>query len=141
MNWGTKLIIAMILFMAFILTLSINMIYSSNDALIEKDYYEKGLDYDKTYAAKHNAIADSVLPVIATHEYGLSISFKAPAVCKFNFKRLSDQKMDTTFSRLTNEDFSVQVTSKELKSGPWSLTLDYKINNRAYLIEKKIVMP
>ena len=141
MNWGSKLVLAMGLFMAFIITLSVKMILSNDDALIEKDYYEKGLNYDETYNSKQSAIADSVVPAIDVNEYGLSISFPDPASCRLNFKRLSDARMDTTFNRDTDEDFSIQVFEGDLQSGPWLLKLNYTINEKNYLLEQEIIMP
>ena len=141
MNWGTKLVIALALFMAFIITLGVKMIFSNDDALIEKDYYEQGLNYDKKYEAKKLALADSVVPSIDVNEYGLTISFAQPADCMLNFKRLSDAKMDTTFERRTDEDFSIQVLDGELESGPWRLALNYTIDEKTYLYESEIIMP
>lgn len=141
MNWGTKLVIAMGLFMAFIITLSVKMIFSNDDALIEKDYYQKGLDYDERYNAKQSAVTDSVVPSIDVNDYGLAISFSHPATCKLNFKRLSNAKMDTTLDRDTDADLSVQVLEGDLESGPWLLSLNYIIDNKAYLMEREIIMP
>lgn len=141
MNWGTKLIIALALFMAFIITLGVKMIFSNDDALIEKDYYEQGLNYDKKYEAKQLALTDSVVPSVDVNEFGLTISFNQPADCTLNFKRLSDAKMDTTFERRTDEDFSIQVLEGELESGPWRLALNYIIDEKTYLYETEIIMP
>lgn len=141
MNWGTKLIIAMGLFITFIITLSVKMITSNDDALIENNYYEKGLKYDETYKARHDAITDSVVPLIDVNDFGLNISFTGPAKCILEFKRLSDAKMDTTLERLTDEDFSIQVYEDDLESGAWRLSLKYIIDNKTYLLEREIIMP
>ena len=141
MNWGTKLVIALGLFMAFIITLSVKMIYSNDDSLIEKDYYEKGLHYSEKYDAQQSAIRDSMLPSVDVNEYGLTISFSQPAKCRLNFKRLANAKMDTTLERDTDEDFLVQVIEGDLESGPWRLSLDYTINDKTYLFEREIIMP
>lgn len=135
------MVIALALFMAFILTLSVKMIFSNDDALIEKDYYEQGLNYNKKYDARQQAIADSVVPSVDVNENGLTISFTHPAECKLNFKRLSDAKMDTIFERRTNEDFSIHVLKGDLKSGPWLLTLNYTIDEKTYLYESENIMP
>ncbi len=42
----------MLVFMSFILVLAVLMFRSDTDALVEKDYYEKGLRYDETYRLK-----------------------------------------------------------------------------------------
>lgn len=141
MNWGTKLIIALALFMGFIITLSIKMIFSSEDALIEKDYYEQGLNYNQKYDARQLAITDSVVPQISVTENGLLIQFIRPAVCKLNLKRLANSRMDTIITRQTNADFELPIMKNELASGPWMLSIDYIINKKNYLFEQEIIMP
>ncbi len=64
MNWGTKLVIAMALFMTFIIALSTKMILSDKDDLVDKDYYEKGLNYDLDYQRKQNMENDKAEPKI-----------------------------------------------------------------------------
>lgn len=60
LNWGTKLVIAAALFMAFIITLSVKMI-KQDVVLVENDYYEKGEAYQATIDA--NKGADSLLAI------------------------------------------------------------------------------
>ena len=141
MNWGTKLVVAMALFMAFIITLSIKMVFSNDDSLIENDYYEQGLKYNERYDAKRSAMADSVVPLINVNDQGLSISFADSAKCRLSFKRLSDAKMDTALERLTDEDYSVKVLEGDLKSGPWMLSMNYIVKGKTYLLEQEIKMP
>lgn len=141
MNWGTKLAVAMGLFMIFILTLGFRMIFSNSDTLIEKDYYEQGLNYNQRYDAKRLAVTDSVIPRIEADNNGLSIRFTLPASCKLNFKRLSDSKMDRTIERQTDEEGLVHIAEGELRSGPWMLSLKYSINEKNYLYEREILMP
>ena len=58
MNWGTKLVIGMGLFMAFIITLVVFMMRSGSDDLVDKDYYQKGIEYDKEYTRKNQVQQD-----------------------------------------------------------------------------------
>lgn len=141
MNWGTKLIFAMALFMAFILTLSIRMIFSNDDALIESNYYENGLNYSQKYNAKQSAITDSVLPSIKLDNSGMHICFVAPAHCKLSFKRASDSKQDTVFHRFTDQDHCIRTSAGQIGKGPWFFSIEYKLNNKTYLFEKDILMP
>lgn len=60
LNWGTKLVVAAALFMAFIIVLSVKMI-KQDVVLVENDYYEKGEAYQSTIDA--NKGADSLLKV------------------------------------------------------------------------------
>lgn len=60
MNWGTKLIIGMASFMAFIIVLGTLMITSKSDPLVDEDYYEKGLNYDTEIKRLEKVKQDSV---------------------------------------------------------------------------------
>ena len=141
MNWGTKLVIGMAIFMAFILSLSYKMIFSNSDALIEKDYYEQGLNYNEKYDAKQRAVADSVIPEVNMDQTGVTFSFRLPTDCKFHFKRLSDSKMDKVIERSTDQDLKIAVSNSELKKGPWRLSAYYAMNGKNYAFEKEIIMP
>jgi hypothetical protein len=79
MNWGTKLIIGMLLFMSFIVVLGVLMVRSDNDALVETNYYEKGLNYDQEYAAKTQVGKDQASPVTSITAAQISIQFKTSA--------------------------------------------------------------
>lgn len=60
MNWGTKIIIGMVSFMAFIIVLGILMIRSNPDPLVDEDYYEKGLNYDQEIKRMEKVKQDSI---------------------------------------------------------------------------------
>ncbi|WP_256004617.1 MULTISPECIES: FixH family protein [Pedobacter] len=59
MNWGSKIIIGMALFMSFIILLGIMMVRSTPDPLVDEDYYEKGLNYDQELRVKQHRL-DSI---------------------------------------------------------------------------------
>src|SRR5690606_36918435 len=141
MNWGTKLVIGMALFMSFILILVLKMAFSPEDALIDKDYYEKGQNYNVEYDAKQRAVQDSVVPEINVSEDGLTINFKQAVDYKLTAKRPSDIKMDKQFDGKTDETFSINLPESELAKGPWKLTLQFNISDKEYLVEREIIMP
>ena len=51
MNWGTKIVVALALFIALIVSFGIYMVSSDTDSLVAEDYYERGLNYDRLRAA------------------------------------------------------------------------------------------
>ena len=51
MNWGTKIIVVLALFIALIVSFGIYMVSSDTDSLVAEDYYECGLNYDRLRAA------------------------------------------------------------------------------------------
>lgn len=142
MNWGKKLMIGMGLFMVFIACLGAIMIMKGDDdALIEKDYYEKGQAFDKDYNKKQRAIDDMVIPSIHTNEFGVTITFPVLVKYKILCRRMSDSQMDKIFEGSTNEERSIQIQKGELEPGPWLLRMDYTTDGKNYLFEGEIDMP
>lgn len=137
MNWGKIILLIMAMFMSFIIILAVMMIRSKDDALIDQDYYEKGLSFDQDYQDQQQAIKDSVLPDIRIKSNELSIVFRDSADFKLVFKRLSDAGMDKNFA---GRDIKLEFNNKELIPGPWIMRLNYTINEKNYLIKREIQM-
>lgn len=128
--------------MAFILAMATKMVIDGgDDDLVEKDYYEKGLDYDKVYDLKTMAITDSVIPDFETSKEGLVVSFKSPSTYKMVCKRSSDSSLDQIFEEKMNEVVRFVVPAGKLKKGPWNLIIEFSCNGKEYLVEREITMP
>jgi len=50
-NWGGKIVLALALFMALIISFGVYMVSQDTDTLVAEDYYERGLNYDRLRAA------------------------------------------------------------------------------------------
>ena len=140
MNWGTKLTIALISFMAFIVSMGARMVLSNEDALIDKDYYERGLKYDKEYNENKQALQDSIIPEVNIKQSALSISFPVPVKYKLICKKLSDANKDRVYTANT-ESRNIQVDAGELEKGTWLLTIEYHVQQKAYLVKRQIALP
>lgn len=141
MNWGTKLTIGMILFMAFIVTLVFMMLGPHKaDSLIETDYYEKGQMFDLDYNAKQRAKADEMLPVIVADAEGLKLNFPAPVSYQVTLRRLSDAALDKNY-RSNSAQKSLIIPAGELKSGSWLLRIQYNAKGKDYLFQDKVIIP
>lgn len=128
--------------MTFIVSLGAVMIMrNSDDALIENDYYEKGITYDQDYRAKQAAIDDMVLPAVHTNDHGVTITFPVPVKYQLICRRLSDYHMDKTFNGFTDEDRDIRIPKGVLQTGPWLLRIQYTAENKNYLFEGEIIMP
>ncbi|SFB84189.1 FixH protein [Parapedobacter composti] len=46
MDWGTKIVMALALFMIMIMSFGVYMLRHDTDSLVAPDYYERGLKYD-----------------------------------------------------------------------------------------------
>lgn len=141
MNWGTKLTIGMILFMAFIVTLVFMMLGPHKaDSLIETDYYEKGQTFDADYNAKHQAVKDSMLPDVSADETGLSVKFPAPVMYNASLRHLSDAAMDKQV-KSDSAILNLIIPHHQLKPGSWLLRIQYQVNSKNYLFQEKILVP
>lgn len=142
MNWGTKIVIGLALFMTFIIAMATKMFISAgDDDLVENDYYEKGLSYDKQYDLQRLAQADSVIPYIKVDQSGLAITFTSSSNYKLLCRRASDSALDKLISGSTGSDNLLFVSRSELKSGPWKLHIEFTQAGKDYLVEHEIMMP
>jgi hypothetical protein len=142
MNWGTKIIIGMALFMAFIMAMAAKMVLSgAEDDLVEKNYYEKGLQYDQSYNLQSVAVSDSVVPTFEAAQDHLIISFKsAPEKYKLLCLRPSDSKLDFVYQGAALDNKKMLVSREKLKSGPWNFHLEFTINDKEYLVERQMTI-
>lgn len=142
MNWGTKIIIGMLTFMSFIVVLAILMFRSDTDALVDKDYYEKGLKYDETYRLKAQVLLDSVVPDISVEKKSLLIAFKTTAEGTIKLVRTADQRQDRILSFKTTEGNKVEIPLNSLSGGQWKLILNWKSGDgKSYLNEQEVIIP
>ena len=142
MNWGTKIIIGMSVFIVFILAMGAKMIISNqNDDLVDQDYYEKGLAYSDEYDKKVNAARDGVIPTIRESEEGVSVTFASAAKYKIDCKYVSDAKADRVFKGETGESYSVTIPKEHFRTGAWRVKVEYILNAKEYQFEQEIVMP
>lgn len=66
MNWGTKIAVALALFMALIVSFGIYMVSQDTDSLVAEDYYERGLNYDRLREIESTEQSLDTLPVSPT---------------------------------------------------------------------------
>lgn len=141
MNWGTKLVIALGLFMSFIIVLSMRMIFSDKDDLVEKDYYQKGLNYDAEYAKVQNVQEDGAEPAISIGlNKQLDIQFKRPVEGVAKLVHSSNRDQDMAFKINSDSGNVVKLKLDNLVSGYWHLELDWMSDTSAYIFKKKVYL-
>ncbi len=125
MNWGTKIVIGMAVFMAFIVALGARMILSDKDDLVEKDYYERGMNYDEEYNSKKNAIEDRVVPVIAEQDSVLHVKFPGKAAGQLLLKHAQDKNLDRSYTFTTDDLGNYKIPVQGLSKGLWRLRFSW----------------
>jgi hypothetical protein len=143
MNWGTKLVIGLVAFMLFILSMVVYMFkVQDSDSLVEENYYEKGIEYDKEYNAKQNVFSEQLVPEISKQDRALEIKMLAnPSEYKLSLLRPSSAKMDKVFEGTTSADNNIiSIPKSGLSSGLWQIKLQWKFKGKDYLFVKDIML-
>lgn len=141
MNFGGKIVILYLSFVALILTLVFNC-YSMDVDLVSKDYYAQELDFQQRINATNNekslnsSISHTVNDksvVLTIDSTLLSNDFKGTVT----FFRPSDSKKDVSFKMnfVNNQQI---IDSKELIHGAYKLQLSWTSNQKKYFKEEVI---
>lgn len=128
----------MLCFMSFIVVLGVLMFNSKTDALVDTDYYEKGLEYDKDYNRKEQVKADHARPEIRPSAGYLKLSFKTAAAGELKLLRSSDKKMDKRVAIRTDERNQVNIRLSGIAKGPWRVIISWQSDGKAYLDEQEV---
>lgn|GEM_PF-81569 len=134
MNWGKGIILGLAAFMTFVIVLVVMMFKSSDDSY-DKDYYEKGLNYDKVYEQKKNVLDDKAAPAVHINAEFIVIDFLELESGKVEFFRPSDNRLDKTF-QVNGKQLKLPLS--ELAKGEWKLIAEWSSKGKSYLYEKNV---
>lgn len=134
MNWGKGLVIGLAAFMLFITILVIKMLNAAEDSF-DKDYYEKGINYDKDYLLKQQVLTDHANPQITQEPNTININLQAADSLKVTFKRPSSSEKDKIFYYYTT---LVKIPKTDITKGEWKLILHWYANQKEYLFEQNL---
>ncbi|MGF1925852.1 MAG: FixH family protein [Bacteroidia bacterium] len=140
MNWGTKIVLGMIAFMLFIVGMVVYMFsVHGNDALIDNDYYEKGVNYDKEYKAAQNVFIDQAIPEITVTDNQIIIKLTDSASYDIRMMRPTTVKDDHNLKGNTLGDNNlILIDRKNMPLGVWLLELKWVANKKEYSFKKSI---
>jgi len=140
MNWGTKIIIGLAVFMTFIVVLGLLMVNSKKDALVDNDYYEKGIAYNKDYDRKEQVNTDHAKPEINITSTAIVLTFKQSATGTIKLMRTADKTLDQVVSFETDSANRVKIPSSALIKGSWRLIADWTSEEKTYLYQQEITI-
>ncbi|WP_428430152.1 FixH family protein [Pedobacter sp.] len=142
MNWGSKIMIGMGSFMLFIIGMVFYMFtMKDKDTLVEDDYYEQGINYDKTYRAEQHVIKEKLQPQITINEKQIIIQLKHKIDFELRLMRPSSAAQDIRIKRQTIEPHHIIIVdSQKMGKGLWLLTLKWKQNDQDYLYKTSITL-
>ena len=141
-NWGTGIVIAIVLFMIFILSFVYKTIAIDKyeHHLVSEDYYKDELYYQKEIDKLNNAAKLSENIALSNSEKGITISF--PQDKDFNkingtiyFMRRSNIKLDFE-KEIKLSDHFIIIPDSLLVSGKWIIKIDWQYNDEEYLLKE-----
>ncbi len=142
MNWGKSIVLAFVLFAAFIATLVIICARESVD-LVTKDYYHQELQYQKQIDRIDQTATLASKPFIGI-EHGMVkveyADFQKVEDGVLELFRPSDPLLDKTFA-LNSSDNSVQFFSTEgMQKGMYRARMKWTMKGEEFFIEQLITL-
>lgn len=144
MNWGKWIIVAFVLFVAF---MGILVYRSLNQEfhLVAEDYYEQEIAYQERIDEMENALELDELPAveyqrsngIAVLRFPESI-LSDPIKGKINFYRPSDATLDVVIEIDLDENGVQYIDLKPLKAGNWKVGLAWTSSDTDYYHEIRL---
>lgn len=143
-NWGTGIVIAMIVMvsgMIFLVSIALRQDYD----LVEDDYYQKSVDYQQHIEQVKNT--DALAEKIKFEQTANSLILKFPQVAavsdysgEIHFYSPVEADLDETVKLKLDEQFSQTISLTHLKSGRYTVKIDWKAANVAYYQEYEIIV-
>jgi len=144
MNWGTGVVIGIIVFVVISITMTI--IFMTQDvSLVSDNYYEKSLSYQEEIdkQSRTNSLDDQVkinfngeiINILFPVEY-LNSNISG----EIYFYRPSDSKLDFKMPLDLNEEGNQMILVKDFEKGFWRVKLNWTMNGNGYYNEKAITI-
>ena len=144
-NWGTGIVIAIALFMTFILVLVYKMTMNQdyNHDLVVEEYYKKELAFQEEIDAEKNALSLSERIKGKKVDSGWLLTFpKEIDSSKIKgsvfLYRPSNKQLDFDFS-IELSGLNLLIPDKRLLDGRWNIKVDWQYNGKSYLYKKEII--
>lgn len=136
-NWGTKLLIAIIIFMSFIFVLV--YLTTQNDIfLVEKDYYPKGLKYQDRIDDIANALPLRNDFKVMQFEKEIAVIFPkiTPDTGTITFFRPSGTSYDLIYQIEKDTTGTMRFPKSKFIKGKYLIKIYWRENDKGYYYEK-----
>jgi hypothetical protein len=144
-TWGHGVVIALLAFMAFILS----MLFlfpngQKNSEMVTDNYYEEELKYQDVIDAKKRADDLQEKPVYSQDKNGIKITFptdynNSNTTVKFVLNRTDDQNLDIKKSVQLDASKSFIIPAQVLKMGNYTLRLNWTKDKIDYRIDYDVI--
>ncbi len=144
-NWGTKLVFFAACFMVFVVSMVI-VISRQDVPLVDENYYEKGLNYQKEI--DNNAASDTTITLSFGEAQMKPNKFSKVIIIEksspgdiseaiIQYYRPSNPKMDQKIKTQILSGKQLMHSVEDLAAGKWKAVLTWKLGEKEYKIEKE----
>lgn len=140
MNWGYRITLIYIAFMALILTMVI-MSFQHDVNLVAKDYYKQEIAYQQEIDKISNTQKLAKEPEFRFQEEDQTLIVLFPnsdVEGVLTLYRPSDARQDQKFALSLDATGCQYIPARNLQSGLWRIKLDWQSDGLAYYLEKKL---
>jgi nitrogen fixation protein FixH len=143
-NWGTGIVIAIALFMTFILVLVYKMTMNQdyNHDLVVEEYYKKELAFQEEIDAEKNALSLSERIKGKKVDKGWLLTFPkeiegSQIEGSVFLYRPSNKQLDFDFS-IELSGLNLLIPDESLLDGRWNITVEWEYKGKPYLYKESI---
>ena len=143
-NWGTGIVIAIALFMTFILVLVYKMTMNQdyNHDLVVEEYYKKELAFQEEIDAEKNALSLSERIKGKKVDNGWLLTFPkeiegSQIEGSVFLYRPSNKQLDFDFS-IELSGLNLLIPDERLLDGRWNITVEWEYKGKPYLYKESI---
>lgn len=139
MDWGKGILLTIIAFVGFIMTLVVISVRQDDIHLVTENYYEKEIKYqDQIEREKSAAELNREVLVFDTQTKTMVLDLPVGAKGNLQLFRPSDARLDQQLPIDILEEGKTEVSLEKLKSGYWRVQLTWKEDGVDFYQEKKI---
>jgi len=144
MNWGHGITLAIISFISYIMFMVITMLSTSSD-LVEENYYEAGVNFEKKIQAVRNSKSIKNKIVVTIDDSYLAIEFPKEVIMdsvmegSFHLYRPENGSLDKHFSFSIAAGNIQLIPIKKIEKGNYKLLLSWKTKKSDYYVDKGII--
>ena len=143
-NWGTGIVITLVLFISFILYFVIKMSTNSDYEydLVRPDYYKHEIEYQQRIDKLNNAKTLTQNILIRRVTNGIFIDFpknisQEKIEGSIYLYRPSNKKLDITLPILLN-DHTQFISDEVLIGGRWNVQVEWNVSHELYLFQHSL---
>ena len=137
MNWGNKIVVAFVLFAAFIGYMVVKAFQEDFD-LVAEDYYAKEIAYQQKLNKLSNTAEDEKQVLMEQTADAILLTFPDEAEGEIHFYHPSRKMFDRRYEISLEKGLKQSIDKAELIAGNYRVNISWKTNETDYLQQSSI---